>query len=193
MTATTWDDFFSGQESDTREEIVPGTYSVIVHQAEATTSSSGSPMVKVILAITDEGAYKGRWLWEYMVVDPANAGAFGMFVRKAAALGLDDAYFRTTFTGGPASIDTGVIARDLVGRTATAQTKYDMYQGQKRAKIQRLVSNGTPTVAGRTTAAAAPPPPPPPPPAPAAAPAYAAAATDQNQSVPPPPAQQVQF
>jgi hypothetical protein len=208
VTTQSWDQFFS--ENDTsnsdREEIAPGKYGVMVHEVEVTESKAGDPMLKVVLAVTDEGPFKNRWLWEYMVANPSNEKAFPMFIRKTAALGLDDGYYRSKFSN-PAAIDLNVVAQDLHGRTASAVVKHEMYQGQKRAKIARLSADGT--APASAVAASAPPPPPPPPAAPAppaapqaapaAPPAAAAAAAPPpppaaaGQDVPQPPPAQVQF
>lgn len=175
--------------SDFGELIPVNDYVVRVEKSEYVKASTGSPMVKLTLAIVG-GPYDGRYLWTNLVSKPGSEGSRKMFAVNVRALGLTDEWLLSNKPSLPQ------VAEVLKGRSCKITVAHEDYQGSKRAQVKNMkrLDGATPTappVVGGSTpgvpniptpspapaapvpapAPAAPAPPAPPAPAPAPAPA----------------------
>lgn len=106
-----------------------GSYNVVVEKAQATTASTGKPMLKVTLVVTD-GPSKGRKLFTNHVLATDNPNALAMFFRNMGAYGLDKAFWNAP----GASLDGA--AAIMVGRPVTADVGHKVYQGEDRNEVK---------------------------------------------------------
>jgi hypothetical protein len=69
-----------------------GTYNVVADKAEATTASTGKPMVKVVFKIED-GPQAGRLIYNNFVVSSDNPNALKFFFKHMAVFGMSTEFF----------------------------------------------------------------------------------------------------
>jgi hypothetical protein len=109
-----------------------GDYTVIVTDAQAVTSSTGKPMIKVKFAVA-EGPKKDRPLWSQLTLSPENPMALRMWFTQLAAFGLGAEFFATkpSMEGVAAALKSrGVVV--TVGRREFA--------GSDRNNIEKIVA-----------------------------------------------------
>lgn len=108
-------------------------YDVTIEKAEATTSSTGKPMIKIMLTV-DSGPMAGqRKIPTQFTVSPESPFALTMFFKQLAAFGLGDAFF-SSLQGADQELEIGIqtIAANLLGRQARAKIEPRAYQGVER-------------------------------------------------------------
>jgi hypothetical protein len=105
-----------------------GDYTVIVTSAEATTASTGKPMIKLKLAIA-EGPKKDRTLFTQFVLAAESPFALQRWFANLACFSLDAAYFAS-------NPNLERIAHDLLNRGAVAIVGHREWQGADRNEVQ---------------------------------------------------------
>lgn len=153
MPTIDWNDLMN--TAGTAMEPVPiGEYDVELTKAEATSSSTGKPMWKVVFKITS-GPHAGRNIWNNFTLSTENNNALGFFFAHMKALGLDRDFFARQPTPEQ-------IAGALEGKHARIKVGHRPFQGVNRNDVKAIMPPlGAPN--GATSSAVAPPPPPPPP------------------------------
>jgi len=177
------------------EALPQGDYDVEVAKADAVTSSSGKPMIKVTMRVVS-GPYERRPIINQFVFSADNPTAVAIFFRHMKAFGLDEAFFAAL--GSAASLEP--VASALVNRRARLTIGHREWQGETRNEVKAVKPyTGAPVAAPPPgpsapgagpavrppTGPTAPVPPPAAPPLPVAA---APVPAPQVQSVPQPPA-----
>jgi hypothetical protein len=142
-----------------------GDYDLLVVEATTKLTQKDSKTMFSIKTQVQNGPFKGRLIWDNLVVSPENSTALGFFFNKMAALGLTREFFTQN------SPTNEQIERAITGRQFRAAVKQRTYNGATSNNIDRyyVAQSGAPVAppAGSAT-------PPPPPPPPAAAPVAAA-------------------
>lgn len=127
MTSINFADLYD-QAGQGFEPIPDGTYDIEVTKAEAVTSSTGKPMIKVQHKIVG-GPHDGRQLFDQFVLSVDNPNALSFFFQHMAAFGLDRPFFA-------ANPPMEQVAATLVGRNAVATVGTREWQGQDRNEVQ---------------------------------------------------------
>ena len=141
------------QQSKGQLEPVPdGDYNFKVVDAQATQASTGSPMIKTKLEITDGPHVKRRIYWNAtLTVD--NPMALAIFFRNMANLGLNDAYFQSQPT-------MDQVASAMMNRTGRMTLSQRTWQGVARNEVKAilppLAGVGGPVAPGTVTGPAIP-------------------------------------
>lgn len=112
-----------------------GDYDISVAEAEATTSSTGKPMIKLKLAV-DGGAYNGRKIMTQQTLSPENAQALNIFFRFTDAFGLP----RTWIASLGTLQDLTPIAQALATRKARVSLGQHDWQGETRNDVKKYTS-----------------------------------------------------
>lgn len=110
------------------EPVPDGTYDVEVVKADAVTSSTGKPMIKVQHTIQG-GPHNGRKLFDQFVISADNPNALGFFFEHMLAFGLD----KTFFASNPG---LELVAQTLVGRRARAKVGTRTWQNREQNDVQ---------------------------------------------------------
>lgn len=169
---------------DYSQPIPKGNYLVKVVEAEATTASTGSPMLKLKLEVDDPSSpYNGRWLWTNLVAKADSEVTMRIFVESLAVLGFPQQRLRAE---KPKLAD---VAPRLVGQRVSAAVAVKKYQGEDRNDVKRLRSiqgSGPQQAAPNTPPQAPSPSAPPAPPSPPQAPPSPTTAEDSPVYTPPP-------
>lgn len=129
------------------KSLVPdGDYNVIITEATATTASTGKPMIKVKMRITD-GPHEKKPLWTQFVVSADSAMALRMFFQHMTAFGLNADFFAQN-----PSMDT--VASNLMNRAATVSVGTRTWQGVDRNDVKgvKALQSGGPLAPGVVTA-----------------------------------------
>lgn len=110
-------------EEDGEFGIIPeGEYQVVVAKAaEVVTKTTGKPMVRVMLRVT-EGTYKNSPIFDHIVFVEAMKGRNKHILKVL---------------GQPHEDDFNVNAEDWVGAECRVKVRHDLYQGKKRAKVSQ--------------------------------------------------------
>lgn len=123
-----------------------GRYAMVIDKAEWKISkNSGAHMIQLILRV-DEGPYKGKPVWNYLVMDPNNTGAISMARNFLNTVGLD-------FSDFEGKTDQQQIDL-LLGKRFEAELNVDEYNGRKSNKLKRLIRG----LGGKTGSGFTPPP-----------------------------------
>lgn len=126
MTSIDWAKLAQTAERET-QLIEDGVYAVECTKAEATTASTGSKMIKLVLRIT-EGPRTGRNLYTNFVLSEDSGFALKRLFGNLEAFGI-----------GMAWLDQGpsfeMVAGALVGRLAQVQVGHRLWQGQERNEV----------------------------------------------------------
>jgi hypothetical protein len=140
-----------------------GDYDLMVLEATTKLTQKDSKTMFSIKTQVQNGPFKGRLIWDNLVVSPENATALGFFFAKMAALGLSREFFTQN------SPTNEQIERAITGRQFRAAVKQRAYNGSTTNNIDRyyVPQAGAPIA---PVGGATPPPPPPPAAAVAAAP-----------------------
>ena len=112
---------------DATKLIDDGVYSVECTKAEATTASTGSKMIKLVLKIT-EGPNAGRNLWTNFVLTEDSGFALKRLFGNLEAFGLTMAWLQQ----GPSF---EMVAGALIGRHAQVQVGHRTWQGTERNEV----------------------------------------------------------
>lgn len=121
-----------GEAGDSFQPIPDGPYHVEVSKAEAVTTSTGKPMIRVQLRIIG-GPHASRIVFDQFVLTAGNPNALSFFFEHMAAFGLD----RSFFSQNP-PMET--VAVSLLNRQAliTVATRTDgQYAGRNEVKAYR--------------------------------------------------------
>lgn len=110
------------------QPVPSGPYNVQLVKAEAVTSGTGKPMIKVRLQIIG-GPHDGRQLFDQFVITAGNPTALSFFFEHMAAFGLD----RSFFASNP-PLDS--VAATLIGRQALVSVGIKQYKGADRNEVQ---------------------------------------------------------
>jgi hypothetical protein len=108
--------------------IPPGPYTVECEKAEATTSSTQKPQIRVTLRVLG-GDHNGRKLFDQFTLTAGNPTALGFWFDNMAAFGLD----RSFFASNPLM---PYIAQMLMQRQCNVVVGIEPYQGVDRNKIK---------------------------------------------------------
>jgi Protein of unknown function (DUF669) len=166
MGTKNWDDLYK-EAGESGGPLPVGDYDFQITGAEHKKTTGGKDMY-VLKTVVVTGAYKGKMVWNNMVVSPESQPAMEVFFRQMAALGLGKEFWMSKPT------DEAICTR-LKGVYFRGNVAIETYNSVERNKFKSI----KPAVAGGGVGA----PPPPPPPAPAPAPVAAA-----TPPPPPPPA-----
>lgn len=133
------------KEASTAGVIPAGEYNCAIISAEATTSSTGKPMIKFKARVLD-GPQKDKPVWSQFTISPESAMALRMYFMQMAAFGLDSEYF-----GKQPSIAD--VARNLVNRAAVFTLSIRQWQGADRNQVDgvKALSGGAPVPPGVVT------------------------------------------
>lgn len=167
MGSKSWDDLYK-EAGESGGPLPIGDYDFQITGADHKKTTGGKDMY-VLKTVVVTGAYKGKMVWNNMVVSPESQPAMEVFFRQMAALGLGKEFWMSKPT------DEAICAR-LKGVYFRGNVAIETYNSVERNKFKSI----KPAVAGGGTT----PPPPPPAPAPVAAAAPPAPAAP---AVPPPP------
>lgn len=110
----------------------PGTYDVVVTDAEAKTTGAGKDMIVVKFQIQG-GPHGGRKVPNNFVISPENANALGFFFRHMRAMGLDAAYFAQN--PSPAQV-----AQSLVGKSCRIEVGTRTWNGEEREDVKKIMA-----------------------------------------------------
>jgi hypothetical protein len=128
-------------------------------------------MVKVKYTVTS-GPHANRRVWNQYVVSPENPNAMSFFFQHLGAHGLDGAFIAQC---APGEAGVAQMAAAMLGTQVRLELGVEMYQGQNRNKVVKVMppttGAGMPSPQGTPAAAAPAPTPPAAPPLPPAAPA----------------------
>lgn len=180
----------AGDVATSFDALPAGVYSLEVVDATYKETSTGKKAWNIQTKVLDEGQYKNRRLFDYVVLTTDNAQALGFFFQKMSVMGLPKTFFAT----GPGDDQ---IAQALIGRKFTAKIGIRKYKGEDQNEFKNylkpLAVEQPPVGAYAPPAPAAPAPAAPvayaPAPAPAApAPATAPAPAPVAAAAPPAPA-----
>lgn len=125
-----WGELYAKAQTASNDPVPDGPYHVSIFSADATTSSTGRPMIKLTLRIED-GQFQNRKLYTQIVLSPDNENALNIFFRNCAAFGIG-ADVITQFPPG----QLGPLAQMLHGRHANAIVGSREYQGQNRNEVK---------------------------------------------------------
>lgn len=133
MTTVSWKSLKQSAD-DASRPLPKDWYLLEVVKTEATTASTGSPMIKAQLRVID-GPANGRVLFTNFVLSLDNPNALIIFFRHMASFGFDDTFFDTL--PEDAAIGLQVVADNLIGRTVMAEVGTRIFQGSERNEIQQ--------------------------------------------------------
>lgn len=122
----------AGESTGGFEPLPDGVYPLAVTEVKAGLTLDGMKTKFVVKSTVQEGAYKGRLLWDNLVISPENSIALGFFFGKMAALGIPREYFQRIPT--PTNDEIEAV---LQGRTFLATVKSKVYKGETRNEITR--------------------------------------------------------
>ncbi len=111
------------------QPIPPGPYTVECEKAEAITSSTQKPQIRVTLRVLG-GDHNGRKLFDQFTLTAGNPAALGFFFDNMASFGLD----RSFFASNPAM---PYVAQMLLGRQCNIAVGIEPYQGVDRNKVKQ--------------------------------------------------------
>ncbi len=115
-------------QKEAQDTLIPdGDYVAMVTKADATTASTGKPMIKLQLTIV-EGPKRDRKLFTQIVLSAESPFALQRWFSNLACFGLDAGYFGTNPT-----IER--IAEDLVNRGAVVTVGHREWQGSDRNEV----------------------------------------------------------
>lgn len=126
--------------------VIPaGDYNVVVTETTATTSSTGKPMIKVKMRVT-EGPQKDKPVWTQFVISAESPMALRMFFMHMAAFGLDSSFFDQK-----PGLDQ--VAANLMNRAATVTLDIRQWNGADRNEVKgiKVASAGGPLAPGVVT------------------------------------------
>lgn len=172
MGSKSWDDLYK-EAGESGGPLPVGDYDFQITGAEHKKTTGGKDMY-VLKTVVVTGAYKGKMVWNNMVVSPESQPAMEVFFRQMAALGLGKEFWMSKPT------DEAICTR-LKGVYFRGNVAIETYNSVERNKFKSI----KPAVAGGGVGA--PPPPPPPAPVAAAAPPAPAPAPAAPATPPPPP------
>lgn len=141
MATANFSDLLKAAEDAGFSNTPPGTYDVVVTEAEAKTTSAGKDMIVVKFQIQG-GPHGGRKVPNNFVISPENANALGFFFRHMRALGLDSAYFSQNPTPQQ-------VAQSLVGKSCRIEVGTRTWNGEEREDVKKIM----PPVSGQATPA----------------------------------------
>lgn len=173
----------AGDVATSFEALPSGVYTLEVVDSTFKETSTGKKAWNIQTKVLDEGQYKNRRLFDYVVLTTDNAQALGFFFQKMSVMGLPKSYF----SSNPSDDQ---IAQALIGRKFTAKIGIRKYKGEDQNEFKNylkpLAVEQPPVGAYAPPAPAAPAAPP----APAAPAAYAppAPAAPAAPAAPPAPA-----
>jgi hypothetical protein len=115
------------------EAMPKGDYNIEVVQADATTASTGRPMIKTKMKVID-GPYQNRPVMTQFVLSIDNPNALSMFFRNMRAFGIEESFFAQM--GGNGSLEP--VAAALVGRRAQVTLGIRQWQGEDRNEVSGI-------------------------------------------------------
>lgn len=118
------------KEAETAGLLPDGQYAVIVTKADAVTSSTGKPMIKLKMAVV-EGPLKDRPLWTQLTLSPENPVALRMWFMQLKAFGIGDEFFATKPT-------MDQLASTLVNRGVLATVSHREWAGSDRNQVDKI-------------------------------------------------------
>jgi hypothetical protein len=126
-----WDKALAGQGSGLPDIPVEGWYPIIVTSAEAVTSSTGKPMAKLYVKVT-EGPSRDKGMYTNIVFDVESEKGMKWTLRKLSALGVSREWIKT------AKPSVSAICKRLEGAEAEADITIKTWEGEKQNDINRL-------------------------------------------------------
>lgn len=142
MSGVSWKDLRKTAE-DATKPLADDWYECVVDSAEATTASTGSPMIKAVLQVTD-GTHAGRKLWTQFTFTADNPNALIFFFRNMAALGLGESFFDgLTAQGLDVDQSMRAIAQSIEKRKVRVKTEIRKWNGADRNNVAELQPSTT--------------------------------------------------
>lgn len=142
MSGVSWKDLRKTAE-DATKPLADDWYECVVDSTEATTASTGSPMIKTVLQVTD-GPHAGRKLWTQFVFSADNPNALIFFFRNMAALGLGESFFDgLTAQGLDVDQSMRAIAQSIEKRKVRVKTEIRKWNGADRNNVAELQPSTT--------------------------------------------------
>lgn len=109
-------------------KLVPlGEYDTIVTKVEATTASTGKPMIKAQFVI-EEGQFKNRTLFSQFTLSAENPNALRMWFNQMKQFGMEGAFWDTN----PSLED---IAQNILGKRIRCVVNHREWQGNMRENV----------------------------------------------------------
>jgi hypothetical protein len=139
-------DWSSLQKEAASAGVLPvGSYNVVVTESSATVASTGKPMIKVKLRVT-EGPHKDKPIWNQFVISAESPIALRIFFQHMAAFGLNTDFFA-------ANPSTESVASNLLNRAATVELGIRQWQGADRNEVKSVnpLTAGGPLAPGVVT------------------------------------------
>lgn len=136
MSEIDWASLRKTAEDGTRP-VPDGTYDVEVETATATTSSTGKPMIKLVLRIVT-GPHATRQVFTQITLSADSAFSLAIFFRHMEAFGLGKDFF----AGNPPMAQ---VAEALRGRTVRVDVGSRTFQGVERNEIKDYLPGGVGT------------------------------------------------
>lgn len=115
------------------EAIPAGDYDVQIVEANATTASTGKPMIKVKMQVIS-GPHANTKVFNQFVLSMDNEKALAMFFRHMKSFGLDDNFFMSL---GQLT-DLGPVANALMSRQARVTLGIRQWQGEDQNEVKSV-------------------------------------------------------
>ena len=122
----------AGDVATNFEALPVGNYSLEVVDANYKETSTGKKAWNVQSKVLDEGEYKGRRLFDYVVLTTDNEQALGFFFQKMSVMGLPKSYFAQNPSDDQ-------IAAALIGRRFVASIGQRTYKGEQQNEFNRYL------------------------------------------------------
>lgn len=150
MTELNWDELNKVADQAGRP-LSEGEYDILITKAEATTSSTKKPMIKIKAKVTTPGDFEGNEFFHNITITTDNPNAMAIFRRTVQSFGIP--------TEGNVSL--GQVAALLEGKTGRVKAKAPReYQGVMRTDIGTFLGSAAPSMSpGASTAHSVTPPP----------------------------------
>lgn len=133
MTTISFKDLLQEAKSVSHEALPLGDYDVEIETADAVTSSTGKPMIKVKARVIN-GPHERRPVLTQFVLSMENSTAVSIFFRNMRSFGLDEAFFASLGMVG----DLTPVASALVGRRARWTLGHREWQGETRNEVTAI-------------------------------------------------------
>lgn len=133
MTSIDFSKALADAKSASFEAMPKGDYNIEVASAEAVTASTGRPMIKCKMKVTD-GPFQNRPVMTQFVLVVDNPNALSMFFRNMKNFGIDESFFAQMGSSG--SLEP--VAAALVGRRAQVTLGIRPWNGEDRNEVTNI-------------------------------------------------------
>lgn len=133
MTVINWNEVLENAKSASFSVIPKGDYHIRIEEPNATTSSTGKPMIKFRCRVMS-GPHAKASLLTQQVLTIDNPNAVAIFVKFLGAFGVGADFLAALGT----TADLTPIAQALDGREATAVVEIEKWQDENRNQVKRF-------------------------------------------------------